>query len=32
MVIKPYLLDPQDPVKLQESVKLNKLVLLLAKP
>ena len=32
IVIKLYLLDLQDPVKLQKSVKLDKLVLLLAKP
>jgi len=32
MVVKLYLLDPQDPVKLRESVKLDKLVPLLAEP
>ena len=32
IVIKLYLLDPQDLVKLQESIKLNKLIPLLAKP
>jgi hypothetical protein len=31
-VVKPYLLDLQDLVKLQESVKLAKLVPILAKP
>jgi hypothetical protein len=32
IVVKPYLLDPQDLVKLQESVKLAELVPLPAKP
>ena len=32
IVIKPYLLDPQDLVKLQEPIKLTKLVPSLTKP